>query len=255
MPRRRELHQHRAGYLALDVLPDRAGARSRRRCTAARAWARGRRARSARLSDMNVTRAKRAAISGSVWQKLAVSSSPSSGRSGLPMITGRHRARPAQEVAVQRLQQLLDVLAAEPARVAAVVDVAGGRADEDEPADPLRVASRGQDADHRAHRVADEDRVGQRRARGRSRPRRRRSRRGSRSAPGRTPTGPSHSGPDVIEEHDPMIRLERGRHEAPHVLVAAEPVREDHRAAVRASGDVDVVAREDAQSSAPGGNT
>ena len=45
-------------------------------------------ARSARLSDMNVTRAKRAAISGSVRQKLAVSSSPSSGRSGLPMIAG-----------------------------------------------------------------------------------------------------------------------------------------------------------------------
>jgi len=45
-------------------------------------------ARSARLSDMNVTRAKRAAISGSVRQKLAVSSSPSSGRSALPMIAG-----------------------------------------------------------------------------------------------------------------------------------------------------------------------
>ena len=44
--------------------------------------------RSSRLSDRNVTRAKRAAISGSVRQKLFVSSSPSSGRSGLPMITG-----------------------------------------------------------------------------------------------------------------------------------------------------------------------
>ncbi len=46
------------------------------------------RARSARLSERKVTRAKRRAISGSVRQKLAVSSSPSSGRSALPMITG-----------------------------------------------------------------------------------------------------------------------------------------------------------------------
>ena len=46
------------------------------------------RARSARLSDMNVTRANWAAIAGSVRQKLSVSSAPSSGRSGLPMIAG-----------------------------------------------------------------------------------------------------------------------------------------------------------------------
>jgi hypothetical protein len=40
------------------------------------------------LSDRNVTRAKSRAISGSVRQKLFVSSSDSSGRSGLPMMTG-----------------------------------------------------------------------------------------------------------------------------------------------------------------------
>ena len=45
-------------------------------------------ARSARLSDRNVVRANTRATSGSVRQKLLVSSSPSSGRSGLPMITG-----------------------------------------------------------------------------------------------------------------------------------------------------------------------
>jgi pimeloyl-ACP methyl ester carboxylesterase len=45
-------------------------------------------ARSARLSDRNVARAKTRAIVGSVRQKLLVSSSPSSGRSGLPMMTG-----------------------------------------------------------------------------------------------------------------------------------------------------------------------
>ena len=46
------------------------------------------RGRSARLSDRNVTRANCVAMSGSVRQKLLVSSSPSSGRSALPMITG-----------------------------------------------------------------------------------------------------------------------------------------------------------------------
>ncbi len=44
--------------------------------------------RSARLSDRKVTRANWAAIPGSVRQKLLVSSSASSGRSGLPMMTG-----------------------------------------------------------------------------------------------------------------------------------------------------------------------
>jgi hypothetical protein len=46
------------------------------------------RSRSARLSEKNVTRAKWRAISGSARQKLAVSSAPRWGRSGLPMITG-----------------------------------------------------------------------------------------------------------------------------------------------------------------------
>ena len=73
-----------------------------------------------------------AAISGSVRQKLFVSSSPSSGRSALPMITGRHGARPAEEVAVERLQQPVDVLGGEAADVALVVDVARRRADEHE---------------------------------------------------------------------------------------------------------------------------
>ena len=46
-------------------------------------------ARSARLSERNVTRANWRAMSGSVRQKLLVSSSASSGFSGwLPMITG-----------------------------------------------------------------------------------------------------------------------------------------------------------------------
>lgn len=44
--------------------------------------------RSSLVSDRNVVRAKTRAMSGSVAQKLFVSSSPSSGRSAFPMITG-----------------------------------------------------------------------------------------------------------------------------------------------------------------------
>ena len=50
---------------------------------------------------------------------------------------------------------------AEAADVALVVDVARRRADQDERAEALRLARRGQHADHRAHRVADEDHVGE----------------------------------------------------------------------------------------------
>lgn len=44
--------------------------------------------RSARLSDRNVVRANTPAITGSVAQNAFSSSLPSSGRSGLPMMTG-----------------------------------------------------------------------------------------------------------------------------------------------------------------------
>ena len=73
----------------------------------------------------------------------------------------RHRARPAEVVAVQRLEQALDVLAREPADVVPVVDVARRRADQDEPLEPLRLLHGGEHADHRADRVADEHHVGQ----------------------------------------------------------------------------------------------
>jgi hypothetical protein len=69
--------QLRVGQRSRDVLAH--GHRCERVCT---------RGRSARLSEVKVTSAKRRAISGSVRQKLSVSSCPSSGRSGLPMMTG-----------------------------------------------------------------------------------------------------------------------------------------------------------------------
>ena len=44
---------------------------------------------------------------------------------------------------------------------------------------------------------------------------------------------------DVVEQDDPVVVLERGRDEAPHVLVAAEAVGEQHRLrAARRNADV-----------------
>ena len=63
------------------------------------------------MSDRNVTRAKCAAISGSVRQKLFVSSSPSSGGPALPMIAGAIALDQPRKLLSSELQQLLDVLA------------------------------------------------------------------------------------------------------------------------------------------------
>jgi hypothetical protein len=65
--------------------------------------------------------------------------------------------RPAEVVAVHRLEQLVDLLLGEAAAVVAVVDVPRARADEHEPVEQLRPLRRGERTDHRAHRVADED--------------------------------------------------------------------------------------------------
>ena len=46
----------------------------------------------------------------------------------------------------------------------------------------------------------------------------------------------------VIEENHPVVGLKRRRHQAPHVLVATEPVGEDHGAPVQTPADLDVVA-------------
>ena len=51
---------------------------------------------------------------------------------------------------------------------------------------------------------------------------------------------------DVVEKHHLEVVFELRRHEAPHVLIAAEAVREDHRP-VTASTHVDVVSRQDVQ--------
>ena len=46
---------------------------------------------------------------------------------------------------------------------------------------------------------------------------------------------------DVVEQHDAIRVLEGRGHVAPHVLVAAKTVREDHRL-VAMAGDADIVA-------------
>ena len=121
-----------------------------------------------------------------------------------------------------------------PPMIVAVVDVARRRADQHQRAEQLR-RLRGEDADHRADRMADETPshaelaadldhvVGvalQRRHTGRGRRPRGRSRR---SRPGRT----GRRG----------VVLEGRRDQPPHVLVAAEAVREDDRTATGHTAD------------------
>ena len=156
----------------------------------------------------------------------------------------RHRARPAEEVASIDSSSSSMSSRREAAGVALVVDVARRRADEHELAERAGRARGRQHADHRADGVADEDRVARGRAPRRSRRRRRRSRRARRSGRGRRREVRA-AGPDVVEEHDAVVGLELRRHEAPHVLVAAETVREDDRAPVGLPADLDMVAGED----------
>ncbi len=87
VPGRVERDESAAGDLPVHVGADLAG---RQRVVRAFDDERGHetRDRSALLSERNVVRAKTSALAGSVRQKLSVSSSPSSGRSGVPMMLG-----------------------------------------------------------------------------------------------------------------------------------------------------------------------
>ena len=154
-----------------------------------------------------------------------------------------HRAGPAEIVAVERLEQTIDVCAGEAPDVVAVVDVARGRADQHEPAEPLRLLAGREDPDHRAHGVAHEDDVLE--VKGTA---------DLQDVVGVAPqvgvsvrverrqVGPA--GSHVVEEDDPMGVLEGRGDEAPHVLVAAEPVREQHGRAVGPARHDHVVAGE-----------
>ena len=104
---------------------------------------------------------ERAGTRGSVRQKLSVSSAPSSGRSGLPMITGAIAADQPRWLPSSVVSRSSMSARAEAAHVTGgrIVDVARGRADHDQPGEALRLVDRGQQPDHRRHRVADEDDV------------------------------------------------------------------------------------------------
>src|SRR5581483_9317850 len=71
----------------------------------------------------------------------------------------RELRRPAEIVAVERLEEAFDVLAREAATVALLVDVPRRRPDEHELPEPVGLANGREDADHRAHGMPDEDDV------------------------------------------------------------------------------------------------
>ena len=189
MAGRVEQHELAVRHPRMDIFADQLGAMmSSRHCrTSVRTSSLG---RSARLSEKNVTRANCRAISGSVAQKLLVSSSPSSGRSGLPMIAGAIAADQPRWLSA-RNSSSSSTLGAEAADIVAVVDIAGEGPTMTRLCEQLRRLVAGERADHRADRMPDEHRVLQVRARARSRPRRRHSRRGCSISPDRRPRGRS----------------------------------------------------------------
>ncbi len=142
-------------------------------------------------------------------------------------------------IAVQEVQQLVDLALAEAPDIVGVVDVAGRGAHQHEIVEQLRRRLGRQHTDHRADRVADEDaafdieRAGDlhhvfRIARQRGVLQR---------IIGREVRA---AGPDVVEQHHAEAILEVRRHEAPHVMVAAEPMRE-HHGAVAPAADLHIV--------------
>ena len=155
----------------------------------------------------------------------------------------RHRARPAEVVAGQRLQQPVDVLAREAALVPVVVDVARRRADHDQPREALRLGDGGQRADHRADRVADEDRTVD--------VQRTQDRQDVLGVAVQRPVALGIEGrvvgmavADVVEQDHAVLVGKRRPDEAPHVLITAEAVGEDDRRTVGPAVDGDVVAAE-----------
>jgi hypothetical protein len=156
----------------------------------------------------------------------------------------RHGARPAEIVAVQRVEQPLDVLRRESSDVVAVVDVARRRPDQDQPFEALGLHVRREHADHRADRVPDVDDVLElerlddvEHVAGVAV-----ERRVPRRIEGRAVRAPVA---DVVEEHHAVLVGEFRPHVAPHVLVAPEAVAEDHRRTVVGAVDLRVAARDD----------
>ena len=137
----------------------------------------------------------------------------------------RHRAGPAEVVAVEGAEELGDVGLGEAADVALVVDVTRRGPHHHQCREHVGAGLLGEHADHRGDRVAHEDHVvkvqrvddlddvvGVARQRGVAR------------GVVRRQVGPARA--DVVEQDHPVAVREARRDVAPHVLVAAEPVRE-----------------------------
>src|SRR5690242_4860050 len=138
------------------------------------------------------------------------------------------KIRPADVVLVHRLEQTLDVGTLEAADIRRIVDVAWRWTNHDQSLEAIRFTLGGEHADHAAHRVADEDYVmkielvndiehivgvaAQ-----------------CRIFLGVVVVEVGFTRANVIEQYDAVVVLERGHDESPHVLIAAEAVREQHR--------------------------
>ena len=81
------------------------------------------------------------------------------GSTGVAHDGGRHGGGPAHMIAVEKIQQFLNLIRAEAAGVAILVDVPRRRADQYQTFEEFRGLLCSQDADHGAHRMADKDTV------------------------------------------------------------------------------------------------
>ena len=164
-----------------------------------------------------------------------------------------HAARPAEVVRFHRIEQLVDVGAAEAAHVVAVVDVAGRGADHDLGGEALGRLDGGEQADHGADRVADEDH-GAGGAAGVEDLQHIFGVAVQAAVPGAVvgaQVGAAAAG-EVVGKGAVAVRESRG-HEAPHGLVAAETMCEHHRRRAVA-GDAYIIPGNDGHDTLGGGS-
>ena len=226
----------------MHVLARPPAARSRPRGTAAPASASARR-RGRRGCRRGTSRARTARrCPGRSRQKLLRSSSPSSGRSGLPMITGAIAADQPRKLLSSDVEQLVDVRALEAADVALVVDVARRRPDQHEPLEQLRRArprraprSSRSPSGRRTRRRAS-------RRRARPRPRRPRSRRAIRSRSGSYAATSERPAPTWSNSTTRWSASNAGATSRHRFWSQPKPWANTIGASVRPAGDPDVVA-------------
>jgi hypothetical protein len=148
-------------------------------------------------------------------------------------------------IAVQEVEETVDILALEPADVITIVDVARRWTNQHEPLEAVRLLDGGENADHSAHRMADEDSVCQVELATDLQYVLRVAVQGIMPRP-IISRGIRLPMTNMVEQND-LVAVRKGRRdEPPHVLVAAISVSEDHRLRT-APGNLNIVSLENSR--------